>query len=111
MHFDALPRVFFQIGGRQGDGYKGFENRPSPHTDFEKFEGLTTQRSEELVQEGTVSKEQSQLYMQASERGRAFLEKYYNLQTTLYFHYTHLVCRTALNGKTVKNFDLLLQKL
>ena len=29
----------------QGDGYEGTEDRSSPHTDYEKFEGLTVMRA------------------------------------------------------------------
>ena len=34
-----------------------------------------------------------------SEKGRHLVETYFDLKEPLYFDYTHLVCRTALDGK------------
>ena len=39
------------------------------------------------------------LYLKISNRARIFSQHYWNLQSPLYFHFTHLVCRTALDGK------------
>ena len=52
----------------------------------------------QLAKMGKVTDSEARLYLHASEEGRAFLEKYYNLQTPLYFHYTHLVCRKAIES-------------
>ena len=49
-------------------------------------------------QEGEVVPELSQLYVNASRRSRDAIAKEFNLQTPLYFSYTHLVCRTAKDG-------------
>ena len=41
--------IFFtQLGGTQGDGYKGSEERSSPHTDYEQFVGVTVARAAEV---------------------------------------------------------------
>ena len=51
------------------------------------------------VVEGTLTRDQAELYLDASEKVRRFLNDYLNLKFPLYYHYTHLVCRTALDGK------------
>ena len=55
------------------------------------------------VIEGTLSRDQAELYLDASEKVRHFLNDYLNLKYPLYYHYTHLVCRTALDGKNKAN--------
>ena len=58
------------------------------------------------VVEGTLTHDQAELYLDASEKVRRFLNDYLNLKFPLYYHYTHLVCRTALDGKAKWNrFD------
>ena len=58
------------------------------------------------VVEGTLTRDQAELYLDASEKVRRFLNDYLNLKFPLYYHYTHLVCRTALDGKAKWNgFD------
>lgn len=52
----------------------------------------------QLALSGEVPASETQMYLNITETARAFIEKYYNLQTPLFFHYTHLVCRTALQG-------------
>ncbi|XP_033752087.1 prolyl 3-hydroxylase 1-like [Pecten maximus] len=89
-------------GGIIGDGYSEKGNYEavaiSPHTDNEIFEGLTIRRAIKLVKTGAVSKESVELYLSASERSRLFVEKFFNLTKPLYFDFTHLVCRTAVEG-------------
>lgn len=52
----------------------------------------------QLVYLGLIEVDMLDLYLNLSEMGRDYLERYFNLKTELYFTYTHLVCRTALNG-------------
>jgi hypothetical protein len=53
----------------------------------------------QLVKERTVLPETLHLFLDASEHSRLLVEKYLNLTRPLYFDYTHLVCRTAVDGK------------
>ncbi|CAI8019392.1 Prolyl 3-hydroxylase 1 [Geodia barretti] len=76
---------------KEGDGYQ----RKAPHTYNELFEGLNILDAAKKSQEGEVVPELSQLYVNASRRSRDAIAKEFNLQTPLYFSYTHLVCRTA----------------
>ena len=55
----------------------------------------------QLVKLGTISESAARLYLKASESARSFLATYYNLRRPLYFQFTHLVCRTALQGKKI----------
>lgn len=75
-----------------GDGYNG---RPTPHTEFETFEGLSVGRAAVLVKLGLLSVDKVQLLIDVSERSRQYIKEYFNLKRELYFSYTHLVCRTA----------------
>lgn len=50
------------------------------------------------AKEGEVDPELSQLYINASRRSRDAVAEQFKLQTPLYFSYTHLVCRTAIDG-------------
>ena len=50
------------------------------------------------AQSGEVEAELTQLYVNASRRSRDAIAEQFNLQTPLYFSYTHLVCRTAKEG-------------
>ena len=54
----------------------------------------------QLVKLGTISESAARLYLKVSESARNFLATYYNLRRPLYFQFTHLVCRTALQGKS-----------
>lgn len=77
--------------GKEGDGY----NRKSPHTQYEKFEGLHVLDAAKAAVEGEVQTPLSQLYVNASRSVKDFVARQFNLQQPLYFSYTHLVCRTA----------------
>ncbi|XP_060578759.1 prolyl 3-hydroxylase 1-like isoform X3 [Ruditapes philippinarum] len=92
-----------QKGVTKGDGYH--DNRStskfvSPYTQSESFEGLNISKSLQLVKERTVLPETLHLFLDASEHSRLLVEKYLNLTRPLYFDYTHLVCRTAVDGDT-----------
>ncbi|GFU06572.1 prolyl 3-hydroxylase 1 [Nephila pilipes] len=90
-------------GGVHGDGYNGKE---SPHTEFEMFEGLTVARAAILADRGIVNPLEAQLLLNISEKARQAVEVYFNLETELFFSYTHLVCRTALPDSPDTRNDL-----
>ncbi|GIY03348.1 prolyl 3-hydroxylase 2 [Caerostris extrusa] len=90
-------------GGVHGDGYNGKE---SPHTEFEMFEGLTVARAALLAQRGLVDPLEAHLFLNISEKARQAVEVYFNLETELFFSYTHLVCRTALSDSPDIRHDL-----
>ena len=52
----------------------------------------------QLARDGTVPAEQVRAYLEYSKVLRAFLEKYFNLRTTLYFQSTQIVCQSADTG-------------
>ena len=53
----------------------------------------------QLALNGTLPVSEARLYLSITEKARAFIEKYFHLTVPLYFHYTHLVCRTALDSQ------------
>uniref|UniRef100_A0A8C4ZV71 procollagen-proline 3-dioxygenase n=1 Tax=Gadus morhua TaxID=8049 RepID=A0A8C4ZV71_GADMO len=77
---------------QRGDGYRG---RPSPHSPNELFQGVTVLRAVKLAQEGKVPLKSARLFFDMSEKVRKVLESYFRLETPLYFSYSHLVCRSA----------------
>ncbi|TMS19919.1 Prolyl 3-hydroxylase 2 [Larimichthys crocea] len=86
-----------------GDGYRG---RMSPHTPNEKFEGATVLKTLQYAYEGRVPMRSARLFYDASERARRIIESYFQLNSTLHFSYTHLVCRTAITGQQDHRNDL-----
>lgn len=52
----------------------------------------------QLGQEGKVPLKSARLLFEASEKARRILESHFRLETPLYFSYTHLVCRSAIDG-------------
>jgi len=50
----------------------------------------------QLAAEQKVKVDDVRLYLDASEAAKEFVGRYFNKE--LYFDYTHLVCRTALDG-------------
>lgn len=56
--------------------------------------------SPQLGQEGKVQLKSSRLFFDLSEKVRKVLESYFVLDTPLYFSYSHLVCRSAIDGKS-----------
>lgn len=107
-----------------GDGYRG---KTSPHTPNERFEGATVLKALKVEflfllsfcplpsswhgtnsspfvpaqygYEGRVPLKSARLFYDISEKARRIVESYFMLNSTLYFSYTHLVCRTALSGE------------
>ncbi|XP_029948601.1 prolyl 3-hydroxylase 1 [Salarias fasciatus] len=87
----------------KGDGYRG---RPSPHSPSELFQGVTVLKAVKLGQEGKVPLKSTRLFFDLSEKVRKVLESYFGLQTKLYFSYSHLVCRSAIDEKQEDREDL-----
>ncbi|XP_075717905.1 prolyl 3-hydroxylase 2 isoform X2 [Rhinoderma darwinii] len=86
-----------------GDGYRG---KTSPHTPNEKFEGGTVLKALKFGYEGRVPMKSARLFYDVSEKARQIVQSYFMLNSTLYFSYTHLVCRTALQGQQDNRNDL-----
>lgn len=86
-----------------GDGYRG---KFSPHTPNEKFEGAAVLKALKFGAEGRVPLRSARLFYDISEKTRKIIESYFRLNSTLYFSYTHLVCRTALHGQQDQRNDL-----
>ncbi|XP_014638496.1 PREDICTED: prolyl 3-hydroxylase 2 [Ceratotherium simum simum] len=86
-----------------GDGYRG---KTSPHTPNEKFEGATVLKALKFGYEGRVPLKSARLFYDISEKARKIVESYFMLNSTLYFSYTHMVCRTALIGQQDRRNDL-----
>ncbi|KAM9860059.1 prolyl 3-hydroxylase 1 [Aulostomus maculatus] len=87
----------------KGDGYKG---RPSPHSPSEMFQGVTVLKAVKLGQEGKVPLKSAQLFYDLSEKVRKVLESYFHLKTPLYFSFSHLVCRSAIDVEQENRKDL-----
>uniref|UniRef100_A0A4W5NRJ6 procollagen-proline 3-dioxygenase n=1 Tax=Hucho hucho TaxID=62062 RepID=A0A4W5NRJ6_9TELE len=86
-----------------GDGYRG---KMSPHTPNERFEGATVLKALQYGYEGRVPLKSARLFYDVSERARRIIESYFQLNSTLHFSYTHLVCRTAITGQQDHRNDL-----
>ncbi|TKS71049.1 Prolyl 3-hydroxylase 1 [Collichthys lucidus] len=87
----------------KGDGYRG---QPSPHSASETFQGVTVLKAVKLGQEGKVPLKSARLFFDLSEKVRKILESYFRLETPLYFSYSHLVCRSAIDEKQEDRNDL-----
>ncbi|XP_025839509.2 prolyl 3-hydroxylase 1 [Vulpes vulpes] len=85
-----------------GDGYRG---QTSPHTRSEKFYGVTVFKALKLGQEGRVPLQSAHLYYNVTEKVRRVMESYFRLDTPLYFSYSHLVCRTAIEEAQAERKD------
>ncbi|XP_011151167.1 prolyl 3-hydroxylase 2 isoform X1 [Harpegnathos saltator] len=87
----------------EGDGY---EENKSPHSPYERFEGVTVGRVALMVYLGLTKPELLELFLQSTEAARDHVERYFDLDQQLYFTYTHLVCRTALPDAPANRVDL-----
>lgn len=85
-----------------GDGYRG---QTSPHTPNEKFYGVTVLKALKLGQEGKVPLHSAHMYYNVTEKVRRVMESYFRLDTPLYFSYSHLVCRTAIEESQAERKD------
>ncbi|KAI5622959.1 prolyl 3-hydroxylase 1 [Silurus asotus] len=88
---------------QKGDGYRG---RPSPHSPSEMFQGVTILKTLKLGQEGVLPLKSARLFFDLSEKVRKVVESYFSLQSPLYFSYSHLVCRSAIEEKQEDRDDL-----
>ncbi|GCC27992.1 hypothetical protein chiPu_0006418 [Chiloscyllium punctatum] len=86
-----------------GDGYRG---KMSPHTPNERFEGATVYKALVYGYEGRIPLHRARLFYDVSEKARKIIQSYFMLNSTLYFSYTHLVCRTAIEGQQDNRNDL-----
>lgn len=86
----------------EGDGYD--ENK-SPHSPYERFEGVTVGRMALMVYFGLTRPELLQLLLERTEKIRDHVERFFKLDRPLYFTYTHLVCRTALPDSPMNRTD------
>ncbi|XP_037534475.1 prolyl 3-hydroxylase 1 [Nematolebias whitei] len=91
------------VAALKGDGYSG---QPSPHTPSEMFQGVSVLKAVKLGQEGKVPLKSARLFLDLSEKVRKVLESYFSLDTPLYFSYSHLVCRSAIDEKAENRNDL-----
>lgn len=87
----------------KGDGYRG---RPSPHSPSEMFQGVTVLKALKLGQEGKVPLKSARLFFEVSEKVKKTLESYFSVKSPLYFSYSHLVCRSAIEEKQEDREDL-----
>lgn len=53
----------------------------------------------QLGQEGKVPLRSAHLYYNVTEKVRRMMESYFRLEVPLHFSYSHLVCRTAIDGE------------
>lgn len=53
----------------------------------------------QLGQEGKVPLHSAYLYYNVTEKVRRMMESYFRLEVPLHFSYSHLVCRTAIDGE------------
>ncbi|KAF7239361.1 Prolyl 3-hydroxylase 1, partial [Varanus komodoensis] len=90
-----LCRLPLQAAASAGDGYRG---KTSPHTPSETFYGVTVYKALKLGQEGKVPLQSAYLYYNVTEKVRRVMESYFRLDVPLHFSYSHLVCRTAIEG-------------
>ncbi|XP_040182218.1 prolyl 3-hydroxylase 1 [Rana temporaria] len=86
-----------------GDGYRG---TTSPHTPNEKFYGVTVYKALKMGQEGKVPLKSAHLYYNVTDKVRRLVESYFRLENPLYFSYSHLVCRSAIEEKQGDRHDL-----
>lgn len=86
-----------------GDGYRG---KPSPHSPSEMFQGVTVLKALKLGQEGLIPLQSARIFFDLSEKVRKVVETYFQLPSPLYFSYSHLVCRTAIEEKQEGREDL-----
>ncbi|XP_078011737.1 prolyl 3-hydroxylase 3 isoform X2 [Phascolarctos cinereus] len=88
---------------KTGDGYR---SRRSPHTPHELFEGLTVLRAAQLARAGAVGRRGAKLLLEASERARNLTQAYFSPEWPLHLSFTHLVCRSAIDGEQEQRMDL-----
>ncbi|KAF3827414.1 hypothetical protein GH733_002900 [Mirounga leonina] len=71
-----------------------------------ELHSVASVRTQEFGYEGRVPLKSARLFYDISEKARKIVESYFMLNSTLYFSYTHMVCRTALSGQQDRRTDL-----
>ncbi|XP_059114558.1 prolyl 3-hydroxylase 3 [Peromyscus eremicus] len=84
----------------------GYRGRRSPHSPHERFEGLTVLKAAQLARAGTVGRPAAKLLLEASERVRTLTQAYFSPERPLHLSFTHLVCRSAIEGEQEQRMDL-----
>ncbi|XP_012328263.3 prolyl 3-hydroxylase 3 [Aotus nancymaae] len=84
----------------------GYRGRRSPHTPHERFEGLTVLKAAKLARSGTVGSQGAKLLLEVSERVRTLTQAYFSPERPLHLSFTHLVCRSAIEGEQEQRMDL-----
>ncbi|XP_067551685.1 prolyl 3-hydroxylase 3 isoform X5 [Pseudorca crassidens] len=84
----------------------GYQGRRSPHTPHERFEGLTVLKAAQLARAGVVGSQGAQLLLEVSERVRSLTQAYFSPDRPLHLSFTHLVCRSAIEGEQAQRMDL-----
>ncbi|XP_036038489.1 prolyl 3-hydroxylase 3 [Onychomys torridus] len=84
----------------------GYRGRRSPHSPHERFEGLTVLKAAQLARAGTVGRSGAKLLLEASERVRTLTQAYFSPERPLHLSFTHLVCRSAIEGEQEQRMDL-----
>ncbi|XP_064447706.1 prolyl 3-hydroxylase 3 isoform X1 [Mirounga angustirostris] len=84
----------------------GYRGRRSPHTPHERFEGLTVLKAAQLAQAGAVGSQGAKLLLEVSERVRTLTQAYFSPERPLHLSFTHLVCRSAIEGEQDQRMDL-----
>nr|XP_014337552.1 PREDICTED: prolyl 3-hydroxylase 3 [Bos mutus] len=84
----------------------GYRGRRSPHTPHERFEGLTVLKAAQLARAGAVGSQGAQLLLEVSERVRSLTQAYFSPDRPLHLSFTHLVCRSAIEGEQAQRMDL-----
>ncbi|KAL7837766.1 hypothetical protein SRHO_G00274770 [Serrasalmus rhombeus] len=88
---------------QKGDGYRGQQN---PHSPSEMFQGVTVLKALQLGQEGVFPLKSARLFFDLSEKVQKVVESYFSLESPLYFSYSHLVCRSAIEEKQDEREDM-----
>nr|XP_012788640.1 unnamed protein product [Sorex araneus] len=84
----------------------GAHGRRSPHTPHERFQGLTVLKAAQLARARTVRGQGARLLLEASERARTVTQAYFSPERPLHLSFTHLVCRSAIEGEQAQRMDL-----
>ncbi|XP_019483260.1 PREDICTED: prolyl 3-hydroxylase 3 [Hipposideros armiger] len=84
----------------------GYRGRRSPHTPHERFDGLTVLKAAQLARAGAVGTQGAKLLLEVSERVRTLTQAYFSPERPLHLSFTHLVCRSAVEGEQEQRMDL-----
>ncbi|XP_026949051.1 prolyl 3-hydroxylase 3 isoform X2 [Sagmatias obliquidens] len=104
----AECRVLLQLAkdAAESGARSGYQGRRSPHTPHERFEGLTVLKAAQLARAGVVGSQGAQLLLEVSERVRSLTQAYFSPDRPLHLSFTHLVCRSAIEGEQAQRMDL-----